>query len=188
MNRRFFPLALAAASVVQGAVGQAPAPRVVDLTTPEGTTLKPTDFPASKPGPEVMLFHQCNRDRKMWEELAPRLVAAGLNVLTLDFRGYGDSGGTAKFKVPPEEGRWLVTEVWPRRGELLAAAVERQAVPGSFNSVWPRLGAGHTPLGMTPLCVMSLMISYQSDFNPGLFQNAQIGFGGAAVGDHFLQV
>jgi hypothetical protein len=31
------------------------------------------------------------------------------------------------------------------------------------------------------------MISYQSDFNPGLFQKVQIGFGGAAVGDHFLQ-
>jgi hypothetical protein len=28
--------------------------------------------------------------------------------------------------------------------------------------------------------------SYQSDFNPGLFQNAQVGFGGAAVGDDFL--
>jgi hypothetical protein len=81
-----------------------------------------------------MLFHQCNRGRKMWEELAPRLVAAGLNVLTSDFRGYGDSDGTAKFKVPLEEGRRLVTEVWPPRGELLAAALERQAAPGFFNS------------------------------------------------------
>jgi alpha-beta hydrolase superfamily lysophospholipase len=51
----------------------------------------------------------------MWEELAPRLVAAGLNVLTLDFRGYGDRGGTPKFKVPPEEGRRLVIKVRPRR-------------------------------------------------------------------------
>lgn len=83
MNGRFFPLALAAVGVVQGAAGQAPAPRVVDLTTPDGTTLKATDFAASKPGPGVMLFHQCNRDRKMWEELAPRLVAARLNVLAL---------------------------------------------------------------------------------------------------------
>lgn len=146
MNKRFFPLALAAVWVVQGAAGQAPAPRVVDLPAPDGTTLKATYFAASKPGLGVMLFHQCNR--KMWEELAPRLVAAGLNVLTLDFRGYGDRGETAEFKVPLEEGRRLVTEVWPRRGELLAAAVERQAVPGSFNSVWPRLGAGHTPLLM----------------------------------------
>ena len=91
MSRRFFPLALAAVWVVQGAAGQAPAPRVLDLTTPDGTTLKATDFAASKPGPGVMLFHHFNRDRKMSEELAPRLVAAGLYVLTLDFRGYGDS-------------------------------------------------------------------------------------------------
>jgi len=81
--------------------------------------LKTTYLAASKPGPGVMLFHQCNRDRKMWEELAPRLVAAGLNVLTLDFRGYGDSGGTPKFEVPLEEGRRLVTEVWPRRENSL---------------------------------------------------------------------
>jgi alpha-beta hydrolase superfamily lysophospholipase len=104
--------------------------------------LKATYLAASKHGPRVMLFHQCNRDRKMWEELAPRVVAAGLNVLTLDFRGYGDSGGTAKFKVPLEEGRRLVTEVWPRRGELLVAAVERQAVPGSFNSRVARARCG----------------------------------------------
>jgi alpha-beta hydrolase superfamily lysophospholipase len=107
---------------------------VVDLTAPDGTMLEATYLAASKRGPGVMLFHQCNRDRKMWEELAPRLVAAGLNVLTLEFRGYGDSGRTAKFKVPLEDGRWLVSEVWPRRGELLTAAVEPQAVPGSFNS------------------------------------------------------
>jgi len=104
MNRRVFSLALAAVWAVQGAATQARAPRVVDLTAPHGTTLKTTYFAASKPGPGVMLFHQCNRDRKMWEELAPRVVATGLNVLTLDFRGYGDSGGTAEFKVPPEEG------------------------------------------------------------------------------------
>jgi hypothetical protein len=77
MNKRFFPLALAAVWVVQGAAARAPAPRVVDLTAPDRTTLKTTYLAASKPGPGVMLFHQCNRDRKMWEELAPRLVAAG---------------------------------------------------------------------------------------------------------------
>ena len=35
--------------------------------------------------------------------------------------------------------------------------------------------------------VPSRWASYQSDFNPGLFQNAQVGFGGAAVGDDLLQ-
>jgi len=55
MNRRFFSLALAAVWVVQGAAAQARAPRVVDLTAPDGTTLKATNFAASKPGPGVML-------------------------------------------------------------------------------------------------------------------------------------
>jgi hypothetical protein len=54
VNRRFFPLALAAVWVVQDAAGQAPAPRVVALTAPDGTTLKPTYFAASKPGSGVM--------------------------------------------------------------------------------------------------------------------------------------
>jgi predicted alpha/beta hydrolase len=55
-----------------------------------------------------MLFHQCNRDRKMCEELATA-GGEGLNVLTLDFRGYGESGGTEESKVQPEDGRRLAT-------------------------------------------------------------------------------
>ena len=54
-------------------------------------------------------------------------------------------------------------------------------------TIWGRASRGPHSAQMTTPYVMSLMISYQGDFNPGLFQNAQIGFGGAAVGDHFLQ-
>jgi len=35
--------------------------RVVDLTAPDGTKLKATYFGAAKPGPGVLLLHQCNR-------------------------------------------------------------------------------------------------------------------------------
>jgi hypothetical protein len=35
--------------------------------------------------------------------------------------------------------------------------------------------------------VPSRWASHQSDFNPGLFQHAQVRFGSAAVGDDFLQ-
>jgi predicted alpha/beta hydrolase len=82
----------------------------VDLTAPDGTTLNATYFAARKPGPGVMLFRQCNRDRKMCEELATA-SREGLNVLTSDFRSYEDSGGTEEFKVQPEDGRRLVTEL-----------------------------------------------------------------------------
>src|SRR5438093_11725848 len=60
------------------------APRVVDLKSADGTVLKGTYFGAAKPGPGVLLFHQTNRTRESWEDIARQLVAAGINVLTVD--------------------------------------------------------------------------------------------------------
>ena len=71
-------------------------PRVVDLKTSDGTLLKASYFPASKPGPGLLLFHQSNRDRKSWDGVAQQLAAAGMNVLTVDSRGHGESPGKTK--------------------------------------------------------------------------------------------
>ncbi len=73
---------------------EAPAPRIVDLTAGDGIRLKASYFPAGKPGPGVLLLHQCDHDRKIWDGLAQQLAAAGINVLTMDLRGFGDSGDT----------------------------------------------------------------------------------------------
>ena len=69
-----------------------PAPRVVDLTASDGIKIKASYFSAGKPGPGILLLHQCDHDRKIWDGLAHQLEAAGFNVLTFDYRGYGDSG------------------------------------------------------------------------------------------------
>jgi len=90
-----------------------PAPRVVDLKTQDGTTLKATFFAAAKPGPGVLLLHQCNQQRKNWDELAGRLAGTGINVLTLDYRGYGESGGTSYKELSQDETAKIVTEKWP---------------------------------------------------------------------------
>src|ERR1700686_3993745 len=79
------------------------AERVVDLTAGDGVKLKATYFAATKPGPGVLLLHQCNRQRKIWDGLAQQLAAAGVNVLTLDYRGFGESDGTPVDKLTPEE-------------------------------------------------------------------------------------
>src|SRR6266571_3126374 len=78
------------------------AERVIDLTASDGLKLKATYFAADKPGPGVLLLHQCNRQRKVWDDLARQLASAGINVLTLDYRGYGESEGEPFDKLSPE--------------------------------------------------------------------------------------
>ena len=76
-------------------------PRVVDLTGPGSLTLKATLFPASSPGPGVLLLHQCNRQRAIWNGLAQQLASAGVHVLTLDLRGFGESAGDRYDRLSP---------------------------------------------------------------------------------------
>ena len=102
-------LTLAVACAAQ----QVPAPRVVDLTATDGTKLKATFFSAGKTGPGVLLLHQCNLQRKGWDGLATQLAAAGISVLTLDYRGYGESEGKAPKDLPPDEGAKVLNEKWP---------------------------------------------------------------------------
>ena len=106
----FITLALAATCAAQ----QTPAPHVAELTAPDGAILKATYFGAAQPGPGILLLHQCNRQRKVWDDLATLLAASGLNVLTLDFRGYGESGGKRLDQASsPQEANQIVKEQWP---------------------------------------------------------------------------
>src|SRR5436853_6731549 len=67
--------------------------RAVDLKASDGTILKASYFAAAKPGPAVLLYHQSNRTRKEWDMVARQLAAAGINTLTVDGRGHGETGG-----------------------------------------------------------------------------------------------
>jgi len=66
----------------------------VDIKAPDGVTLKGAYFSARRRGPAILLIHQCNMDRHAWDGLAGDLAAGGINVLTYDTRGFGESGGT----------------------------------------------------------------------------------------------
>ena len=94
---------------LSAAKAQEPQPRVVELKASDGTFLKASYFAAAKPGPGVLLLHQSNRTRKSWDDLAGRLAAAGINTLTLDMRGFGESGGTPQGwtrQESPARKRW----------------------------------------------------------------------------------
>src|SRR5450631_802834 len=88
------------------------AERAVDLTAADGTKLKATYFAAGKPGPGVLLLHQCNRQRKVWDKLAQQMATAGINVLTFDLRGFGESGGDRFEKLTPQAAEELAAK-WP---------------------------------------------------------------------------
>jgi len=59
----------------------------------DGIDLKVTYFSPGRPGPGMLLLHQCNMDRHAWDGLAKDLADAGFHVVTLDYRGFGESGG-----------------------------------------------------------------------------------------------
>jgi pimeloyl-ACP methyl ester carboxylesterase len=67
--------------------------REVTFTAADGFTLQGTFHSAPKGGPGILLLHQCNADRRSYDELAVMLNNAGYNVLSFDFRGFGGSRG-----------------------------------------------------------------------------------------------
>src|SRR5258708_17255814 len=111
---RFVLLLLVASLLPLGATAQqVPAARVYDLKAADGTILRATYFAAVKSGPGVLLLHQCNRQRKVWDDLAGQLATAGINVLTFDLRGFGESGGSPFDKLTPQEHAQVEAEKWP---------------------------------------------------------------------------
>ena len=114
MSRRFsLPLIAVLLFALTCVAPSSRAQRIVDLTAADGTKLKASYFAAGKPGPGVLLLHQCNRQRKVWDGLAQQLAATGINVLTFDYRGCGESGGDPFDKLPPEQMSQIQTEKWP---------------------------------------------------------------------------
>jgi dienelactone hydrolase len=87
--------------------------RDVELKAADGTRLKATYFAAAKPGPGVVLLHMCNSQRKAWATLGDRLAKGGVHVVALDYRGYGESGGTPFADLAPAERQRISQQHWP---------------------------------------------------------------------------
>ena len=118
MQNTWTAAALTAALIVVGAVTAAgQQARPVTIQAPDGVALAATYFAAGKPGPGLLLLHQCNRDRTAWTALATAAASRGVHVLALDFRGYGESGGLRFTSF--QEHRPTMQEKWP--GEVEAA-------------------------------------------------------------------
>jgi len=119
-----FSLLLGAALEV---AAQTPTPKNIDITPPDGTKLRATFFPAANPGPGVLLLHMCNTARKSWEPVAKELAEKGISALTIDNRGFGESGGPRFEGASPDVLKQL-NEKWP--GDFDAAYDFLVAQPG----------------------------------------------------------
>ena len=63
----------------------------VKITAADGFTLAGTLWQDDEADPAVLMLHQCNADRTMYDELGEKLAAAGFRALSVDYRGYGES-------------------------------------------------------------------------------------------------
>src|ERR1700733_13738368 len=132
-------LAISSSAAVTGTQPHPPpAVRVVDLKASDGTILKASYFAAAKPGPGVLLLHQSNRTRKSWDVVAGQLAGAGINTLTLDMRGFGDSG--SPYTTLTDAERAQVRSRWP--GDVDSAWQYLVSQPGVERDVIGVGGAG----------------------------------------------
>ena len=83
-----------------------------DLAAPDGVKLKVSYYSAGKSGPGVLLMHQCNRERKTWDALAAQLAQVGIHVVTLDYRGYGESGAERYDSLSAQQ-QTAAQQKWP---------------------------------------------------------------------------
>jgi len=112
------------------------------IPAPDGTKLAATYYSGDKPGPGLLLLHQCNKDRSSWNTLAEKLANAGFHVLTVDYRGYGESGGKRHLDLPAQERVRVTNDIWP--GDVDAAFAYLRAQPG----VQQVYGAGGASCGV----------------------------------------
>ena len=117
-----FTLALAGALTFALGLSAEVQKKDVDIKAPDGTNLKGSYFSPGRRGPAILLLHQCNMDRHAWDTLANDLAASGFHVLTIDYRGYGDSGGHF---ANPEERRQIVQGKWPSDVDAAYASAQR---------------------------------------------------------------
>jgi dienelactone hydrolase len=143
MKSMFIVLLVATSAAAQSA------PRDVDITSADGTRLKGTYFAAGpgrsargEGGPAVLLLHMCNTTRQSWEPVARQLASVGIAALTVDNRGFGESGGPRYTGATPDVQR-EVSQQWPADFDAALAWLEAQ--PAVSKS---RMGVGGGSCGV----------------------------------------
>jgi pimeloyl-ACP methyl ester carboxylesterase len=77
------------------------AAEIVTVQAADGLMLVGEFYAASddQPAPSLLLMHMLGGRRSAWQALVPALTDAGYNVLTIDLRGHGDTGGAQDWQA-----------------------------------------------------------------------------------------
>jgi pimeloyl-ACP methyl ester carboxylesterase len=87
-----------------------PTPQAVEVTAADGLVLVGDFYAAPEADgekPAVLLLHMLDSSRTAWNPLLPALVADGYNVLAVDLRGHGETGGSRDWAKAQED-----TQAW----------------------------------------------------------------------------
>lgn len=99
----------------------------VTLSTEDNFQLKADYFaPKNNSNRAVLMLHQCNFNRSMYDNIGADLAQRGIHAFSLDFRGFGDSisaqvDAEKLMELPEEERRkaWrAIGEHWPKDTQL----------------------------------------------------------------------
>lgn len=89
-----------AATIKQAATPEATSTTAeVKIKMADGLEIQGTFYASAKgtKAPAVLLVHQNNGSRQQWDKLVPGLISAGYNILAVDQRGFGKTGGARDY-------------------------------------------------------------------------------------------
>ncbi len=103
----------------------------VEIVMADGLKIKGTFYPApdDKKAPAALLLHQLDGSRSQWISFAIPLAQKGYNVLAVDMRGHGATGGTRDWTLADSDTlalmKWLRDQptVDPARVAVIGASI-----------------------------------------------------------------
>lgn len=76
----------------------------VELKTADGVVIVGSHYPGGQGSPGILLLHMLPETKESWDGFAKKLQSKGFGVLTIDFRGHGESqGGPDGYKAFSED-------------------------------------------------------------------------------------
>lgn len=149
----------------------------LNLSTDKGIELKANYYPSlKKSNRAVLMLHQCNYNRTMYNDIGQQLAEQGIHALSVDFRGFGESVNeefdVKNVQALPREKRrdaWqAMSAQWPDDVQLAYDYLKSKMAANSVVGVIGASCGGSQAITLAennPIKVISFFSSGQNDEN-----------------------